>query len=125
MIEIHPLRIAGRWREGFALDVHTTRSVYLGEDEFGQPQYDTERSPAGELLFQLSIVPTSRRWPRWSRWPGFVRGRWPAADVVVPVPPSRPRPSQPVLLLLARPSRRALGFRSFRRLSAASAKCPS
>ena len=100
MIEIHPLRIAGRWREGFALDVHTTRSVYLGEDEFGQPQYDTERSPAGELLFQLKYrSDQSAVAPLVEVAGGFVRGRWPAADVVVPVPPSRPRPSQPVLLL--------------------------
>lgn len=35
MANVNPMRIPGRWVEGFALDYHTTSSTYLGEDEFG------------------------------------------------------------------------------------------
>jgi adenine/guanine phosphoribosyltransferase-like PRPP-binding protein len=53
MVEIHPARIAGRWADGRALDVHTVRSTYLGDDEFGHAQFETERSPIGELVYRL------------------------------------------------------------------------
>jgi len=37
MVPIRPVRIPGRWRDGRALDVHTTSSEYVGDDEFGHP----------------------------------------------------------------------------------------
>ena len=50
MIEFHPTRIPGRWRDGYALDLHTVSSTYVGDDEFGHARFETQRSPAGELL---------------------------------------------------------------------------
>jgi len=35
----NPRRINGVWREGFALDVHTLSSEYVGDDEFGRPRF--------------------------------------------------------------------------------------
>jgi len=49
MAEIHPKRIRGNWKEGFALDFHTLRSEYIGDDEYGHPQFETTRSEIGEL----------------------------------------------------------------------------
>jgi hypothetical protein len=48
-----PRRINGAWREGFALDLHTLSSEYVGDDEFGHPRFDTIRTEIGELLYQL------------------------------------------------------------------------
>jgi len=45
MISFHPVRIPGRWREGYALDLHTVQSTFLGDDAYGHARFDTERSP--------------------------------------------------------------------------------
>jgi hypothetical protein len=46
-------RLAGPWVQGFVLDVHTLGSVYLGDDEFGHPVFETTRSELGNLLYRL------------------------------------------------------------------------
>jgi hypothetical protein len=43
----------GPWDAGYALHIHTLSSVFLGYNEYGQPSFDTTRSPIGELLYQL------------------------------------------------------------------------
>ena len=50
---INPIRLVGNWTEGYSMDVHTIRSIYLGVDEYGHSKYDTTRSEIGELLYQL------------------------------------------------------------------------
>src|SRR4051794_38037873 len=52
-MKIDPVQVQGAWRLGWALDVHTTSSEFLGYDQNGHPQFDTTRSPLGELLYQL------------------------------------------------------------------------
>jgi competence protein ComFC len=101
MVTIDPLRIPGRWREGFALDRHTIGSTYLGDDEFGHPMFDTQRTELGELLYRLKyrsdavvideIVCAAAN---------FVTSWNPGIDMIVPVPPSRSqRSKQPVWIL--------------------------
>jgi len=100
MVNVQPMKVPGRWRDGYALGHHTISSTYLGDDEFGHAQFDTKRSEVGELLYQLkyksdasavaSIVETVA---------AFVASWKPGVDLIVPVPPSRPRASQPVLVL--------------------------
>ncbi len=100
MVEIHPARIPGRWSDGRALDLHTVSSTYLGDDEFGHRLYDTTRSPIGELLYRLkykgdrSVVAEIAEVAA-----AFVRGWQPTVDLLVPVPPSRDRAVQPVLMV--------------------------
>jgi len=98
---VRPVRIPGRWREGYVLDYHTLGSTYLGDDEYGHPMFDTKRSDVGELLYRLKyradvsvldeLVDTAAR---------FVRSWNPGVTVLVPVPPSRVRAQQPVHLIL-------------------------
>ena len=98
MAEIHPKGIRGNWKEGFALDFHTLRSEYIGDDEYGHPQFDTTRSEIGDLLYRLKykkdksvlgeIVTTATEFIKSTNW---------ALDLVVSVPPSRKgRAFQPV-----------------------------
>lgn len=100
MIKIRPVRIPGRWREGYALDYHTISSVYIGDDEYGNPQFETKRSEVGELLFQLKyrsdrsvvdelVESTVRFFKSWN----------PDVNMLIPVPASRIRAIQPVLTL--------------------------
>lgn len=46
-------KLEGSWDAGYALHKHTLSSTYLGENEYGHPQFDTTRSEPGEALFQL------------------------------------------------------------------------
>lgn len=96
----NPKALRGPWVAGFALDVHTTGSTFLGHNAYGHPVFDTGRSPIGELLYRLKyrgdkdalreIVDTVA---------GFLLGTWKLqADILVPVPPSNTaRRNQPVM----------------------------
>jgi len=100
MARFQPRRILGRWREGYALDLHTLSSTPIGSNEYGHMQFDTKRSELGELLYRLKyrgdqsviaeIVDAAKE---------FI-GSWKVeVDVIVPVPPSNPRTVQPVMVL--------------------------
>lgn len=107
MVNVHPMRIPGRWREGFALDYHTIRSVYLGDDELGHPQFDTQRSELGQLLYDLKYANDQRAiGPLVEALADFFAGWRPGVDVIIPVPASRPRAAQPLLSLANEFSRR-------------------
>jgi predicted amidophosphoribosyltransferase len=98
--KINPKTLRGPWAAGFALDVHTTGSTFLGHNAYGHPVFDTGRSPIGELVYRLKyrgnkdalreIVDTVA---------GFLLGTWKLqADILVPVPPSNTaRRNQPVM----------------------------
>jgi len=69
----------------------------LGHDEYGHPQFETKRTELGELLYQLkyrhdrgAVVPLVRSASE------FLRLWRPGVDLLVPVPPSRPRATQPL-----------------------------
>jgi predicted amidophosphoribosyltransferase len=101
MANIKPIRIPGRWRQGFALDYHTFGSTYLGDDEFGHPIFDTQRTEIGELLYRLkyrsdmSVVEDIA-----FTGSNFVASWNPGIDIIIPVPPSRSqRSNQPVSVL--------------------------
>jgi competence protein ComFC len=98
-IEIHPKEIKGAWDLGYALDVHTISSTMIGYNEFGHPEFDTQRSRLGELVYRLkykgdkdavtAIVGVVA---------SFLRNRNIEADVIVPMPPSKSqRAYQPVM----------------------------
>jgi predicted amidophosphoribosyltransferase len=99
MIKISPKQIKGKWTCGYTLDVHTLSSEYIGDNEYGHPQFDTKYSDMGQLLNRLKyksdksvlgiIVETVV---------GFLKSRnWPV-DLIIPVPPSRSaRAFQPVI----------------------------
>ena len=90
MVEINPKKLIGNWESGFALDFHTIKSMYIGDDEYGHPQFSTTYSQIGELLYRLKyksdesvlkiIANTASDFVNSSNWP---------IDLLVSVPPSR------------------------------------
>jgi competence protein ComFC len=99
VIEIHPKEIKGSWDRGYVLDLHTISSTMIGYNEFGHPEFDTVRSPLGELVYRLkykgdkgaigSIVEAIT---------GFMKTSDINPEVVVPMPPSKlQRSFQPVI----------------------------
>lgn len=98
-----PIEIYGNWKEGYAIDLHTTSSEYLGENEYGHPIYDTKRSEIGEMLYKLKyrhnidiindIIKMIN--PFVSTWTKKLD-----IDVIVPMPPSnKSREYQPVNII--------------------------
>ena len=80
------------------MDFHALSSEYIGDDEYGHPQFDTKRSEIGELLYRLKyredksvlgdIITTASQFIKSTNWP---------LDLIVSVPPSRKdREFQPV-----------------------------
>jgi competence protein ComFC len=53
MAKCNPRKIYGSWSDGYVLDLHSTGSTYIGDNEFGHPQFETHRTEIGELLFRL------------------------------------------------------------------------
>lgn len=100
MVATQPMKIPGRWRDGFVLDYHTVSSTYLGDDEYGHAQFETRRSELGDLLYRLKYRgDTTVVEPIVEAASSFIAEWSPEIDVVVPVSPSREREVQPVFLL--------------------------
>ncbi|MCX6583249.1 MAG: ComF family protein [Candidatus Aminicenantes bacterium] len=108
MVNIKPLRLPGRWREGFALDYHTVGSTYRGDDEFGHPIFDTQRTELGELLYRLKYRSDNSVVDEIAITAATFITSWnTGVDIIIPVPPSRSvRPLQPVLTLAESLSRK-------------------
>lgn len=98
IVDIHPEPVDGPWIEGFVLDRHVISSRpigYLGE----HMQFETTRSPLGELVYQLKyrngkpddIIETAVAFVK-ERWRGLI-------DCVVPPPPSLHRTNQPAVII--------------------------
>jgi competence protein ComFC len=100
MTKINPQKIAGKWKSGIALDVHTLSSIHLGVNEQGHDVYDTTRSEIGELLYRLKykadmaaandIIAAAAE---------YLKPHAAKFDLIVPVPPSGTRAVQPVITL--------------------------
>jgi competence protein ComFC len=102
MVNVKPIEIKGNWSKGYVLDIHTTSSIYLGDDEYGHPHFDTKRSELGELIIRLKyredksvigdILETICL---------FLKNTWKitdSLDFIIPVPPSKvDRKFQPVV----------------------------
>ncbi len=100
MVSIRPVKIPGRWREGYALDFHVVSSTFLGHDEYGHAQFDNKHSEIGELLYRLKYKSDQSVVPELAEAAAAFVADWkPGADAIVPVPPSRARTVQPVLIL--------------------------
>jgi len=93
-------KILGKWREGFSLDLQTLSSTFMGDDEFGHPRFDTQRSEIGELLYRLKYKSDQTSVPEIVEAVETLMKAWnPIVDILVPVPPSTYRAVQPVPVL--------------------------
>lgn len=107
IVNINPRSLRGPWTAGFALDWHTLRSEFIGNNEFGHPMFDTKRPPVGELLYQLKYGRTPTAAAKQAiadqlaeTAESFIRNTWRAPiDAIVPVPPSNVRAIQPVMVV--------------------------
>lgn len=90
-------KIGGPWDAGWALDKHIVKSTYLGDDAYGHPTFDTERTEVGKALYLLKYK------HQWDQVDGLARAihahicpLLPNIGFVVPMPATKPRSRQPV-----------------------------
>lgn len=92
---ILPLR--GNWDAGFGLDKHTLSSTYIGDNEYGHPQFDTTRSDIGEALFKLKYRGDFKQVdPLAAEIQRYLVPKFGSIGLIVPMPATNPRPRQPV-----------------------------
>lgn len=107
MATFKPRKIQGRWRDGYALDLHTLSSTPIGHNEFGHMQFETERSEIGELLYKLKYGAEKAALDEIvAALYEFMTSWNPGVEIIVPVPSSSRRTVQPVILLAEGLSRR-------------------
>src|SRR4051794_20473621 len=98
-LAIHPTEIKGSWDTGYVLDLHTISSTMIGYNELGYPEFDTQRSPLGELVYRLKYKGDKSVLPSIVEVVAALLTRLAIqSDVIVPMPPSKlQRPYQPVI----------------------------
>ena len=100
IVKINPIAIAGRWKSGVALDLHTISSTPIGYNDFGYMQFETIRPEIAEFLYRLK-----NRGDRTAAGPiiettaDFLARHRDKFDAIVPVPPSHQRAVQPVIVV--------------------------
>jgi competence protein ComFC len=73
-------------------------STFIGYDQNGRARFDSLRSPVGELLYRLKYQQDRAVIDQLAEAAeGFLRTWKPPIEAIVPVPPSLPRRSQPVI----------------------------
>ena len=89
--------ICGNWDQGYVLDKHTLSSEYVGDNQYGHPQFDTKRSEAGEALFKLKYrSDKSQAAPLAAQVATSIIPKFEKVGLIVPMPASNVRAWQPV-----------------------------
>jgi len=90
------IELEGRWKKGFAYDVHTLGSVYLGVDEYGRDRWATPRTEMGEFVYRLKYRGDSVVVKKIVDLLGKFKGIE-TMDYIIPIPATNPeRVVQPV-----------------------------
>ena len=90
-------KITGNWDAGLVLDKHTRSSIFLGYDERGNTRFETKRSEVGEALFQLKYRGDFNKVEALAKEIAtHIAPQFAKIGFIVPMPPSRHRPRQPV-----------------------------
>lgn len=90
-------QICGPWNDGWVLAKHTLQSVYLGDDAYGHPQFDTTRSEVGEATYQLKYRSDwTQVKPLAQTIADHIYPKFSQVGFILPMPASTQRARQPV-----------------------------
>lgn len=91
------IQIKGLWDLGYILDKHIESSIYIGDDDSGNPLYETTRTEIGEAVYQLKYKNDFSKIDELANEViELIQEKTLLTDVVVPMPPSKERVKQPV-----------------------------
>ena len=103
-MKINPIKLNGKWKEGYSLDKHTISSVYIGENFFGNPQFETTYSEVGKNMNRRKYRGEHYRASNLAKVASeFIINDWKIVeniDLIIPIPPSKKREFQPVFLIV-------------------------
>jgi len=96
------IQLKGPWKDGYAFDIHTIYSVFIQNNQYGHPTFDTRRSPMGQCIYELKYgqhLPVLDKIVdlivKDASFNAFIQ----LIDIILPVPPSNKyRMIQPVLV---------------------------
>jgi len=96
-LQVSLRQIRGPWNDGWVLAKHSLHSVYVGDDAYGHPRYDTTRSEVGEATFQLKYRNDwAQAKPLAQTIADHIYPRFSQVGFILPMPASTPRARQPV-----------------------------
>jgi predicted amidophosphoribosyltransferase len=97
-MDVNIKEIKGNWDLGYSLDKHTLSSTPVGYNAQGHMQFDTIRPAVGEALFQLKYRSDFKQVAIIAKQMfDSLSPHFNSAGLVIPIPPSKPRPRQPVI----------------------------
>ncbi|MDT0510662.1 ComF family protein [Halomonas sp. LES1] len=115
-MEVNVQRINGNWDLGYSLDKHVLSSTYIGDNQWGHPEFDTTRSEVGEALYQLKYRSNFNQVASIaSQLSTSLSQYFSSACLVIPMPPSKQRARQPVVEI-ARALARNMGIPCYENL---------
>ncbi len=96
-MKVNVQKIFGNWDAGYSLDKHSISSVFIGNNEYGHPMFDTTRTEVGEALYQLKYNSDRSQVNVLAQQIVDSLGNpFQSASFIVPMPPSKQRAFQPV-----------------------------
>lgn len=96
-MDVNVKEITGVWDSGYSLDKHIVSSTYIGDNEWGHPQFDTVRTDVGEAVFLLKYRNDFAQCADIAQSINDnIVSKLPFISFIVAMPPSRVRPRQPV-----------------------------
>lgn len=99
-MNVNVRQIHGPWSIGYSLDKHTLSSVYVGDNQFGHPTFETTRSEVGEALYLLKYKSDQSQIDVLARKMTDSLGKYfKSTSFVVPMPPSKQRAVQPIVAI--------------------------
>lgn len=96
-MQVNLKQIFGPWIDGWVLDKHSVGSTYLGDNEHGRPQFNTNRTEAGEAIFRLKYRQDwNQTKPLAEALAEHIYPRLNDVGLIIPMPASKARSKQPV-----------------------------
>ena len=95
-MQVQVKKLEGSWDLGDALHKHTLSSIYVGDDEYGHPRFDTTRSEPGEALYQLKYRGDWEQAKPLAAQAVYTAPVFGKIGLIVPMPASTVRVRQPV-----------------------------
>ena len=97
-----PIIVHGLWDDGIVIDKYTESSVFIGEDAFGHPQFNTTYTPIGKLLHAMKYNGHFNTSEEIATICVETLADWFAEkhiDIILPAPPTTERSEQPVYMI--------------------------
>ena len=89
--------INGNWHAGYTLDEQVESSEFLGNNEYGHPEFDTTRTDVGEAMYQLKYKNDHEKISFLvDAFIENLKSKLSSVGFIVPMPPSRRREFQPL-----------------------------